>query len=85
MLIDFFFTLKSAKIPVSIKEFLVLLEALERQVISPSLDDFYYLSRTTLVKDEAHFDKFDQAFGSYFHGVETLFHQEIPSRRHRRP
>ncbi len=56
MLIDFFFTLKSAKVPVSIKEFLVLLEALERQVISPSLDDFYYLSRTALVKDEAHFD-----------------------------
>jgi uncharacterized protein with von Willebrand factor type A (vWA) domain len=80
MLIDFFFTLKSAKIPVSIKEFLVLLEALDRQVITASLDDFYYLSRTTLVKDEAHFDKFDQAFGSYFHGVETLFEKnlEIP-------
>ena len=79
MLIDFFFTLKSAKIPVSIKEFLVLLEALEHQVISPSLDDFYYLSRTTLVKDEAHFDKFDQAFGSYFHGVETLFEKNLAS------
>ena len=80
MLIDFFFTLKSAKIPVSIKEFLVLLEALDRQVITASLDDFYYLSRTTLVKDEAHFDKFDQAFGSYFRGVETLFEKnpEIP-------
>lgn len=80
MLIDFFFTLRSAKIPVSIKEFLVLLEALEKQVIAPSLDDFYYLSRITLVKDEAHFDKFDQAFGAYFHGVDTLFDKaaEIP-------
>ena len=80
MLIDFFFTLKSAKIPVSIKEFLVLLEALEKQVIAPSLDDFYYLSRITLVKDEANFDKFDQAFGAYFHGVETLFEKnpDIP-------
>ena len=80
MLIDFFFTLKSAKIPVSIKEFLVLLEALEKQVITPSLDDFYYLSRITLVKDEANFDKFDKAFGAYFHGVETLFEKnpEIP-------
>ena len=80
MLIDFFFTLKSAKIPVSIKEFLVLLEALEKQVIAPSLDDFYYLSRITLVKDEANFDKFDKAFGAYFHGVETLFEKnaEIP-------
>ena len=80
MLIDFFFTLKSAKIPVSIKEFLVLLEALEKQVIAPSLDDFYYLSRITLVKDEANFDKFDKAFGAYFHGIETLFEKnpEIP-------
>ena len=80
MLIDFFFTLKSAKIPVSIKEFLVLLEALEKKVITPSLDDFYYLSRITLVKDEANFDKFDKAFGAYFHGVETLFEKnpEIP-------
>ena len=80
MLIDFFFTLKSAKIPVSIKEFLVLLEALEKQLIAPSLDDFYYLSRITLVKDEANFDKFDKAFGAYFHGVDTLFEKaaEIP-------
>ena len=80
MLIDFFFTLKSAKIPVSIKEFLVLLEALEKQLIAPSLDDFYYLSRITLVKDEANFDKFDKAFGAYFHGVNTLFEKaaEIP-------
>jgi hypothetical protein len=80
MLIDFFFTLKSAKIPVSIKEFLVLLEALEKQVIAPSLDDFYYLSRITLVKDEANFDKFDKAFGAYFHGIETLLEKnaEIP-------
>ncbi len=80
MLIDFFFTLKGAKIPVSIKEFLILLEALERQVIAPSLDEFYYLSRTTLVKDEANFDKFDKAFSYYFHGAETLFDKapEIP-------
>ena len=80
MLIEFFFTLRNAKVPVSIKEFLALLEALEKQVIAPSLDDFYYLSRITLVKDEAHFDKFDRAFGAYFHGVDTLFDKaaEIP-------
>ena len=80
MLIDFFFTLKDAKIPVSIKEFLMLLEALDKQVITPSLDDFYYLARTTLVKDEANFDKFDKAFGYYFHGAQTLFDKapEIP-------
>ncbi len=80
MLIDFFFTLKDAKVPVSIKEFLILLEGLQKQVIAPSLDEFYYLARTTLVKDEAHFDKFDKAFGHYFHGAQTLFDAapEIP-------
>jgi len=73
MLIDFFFTLRDAKVPVSIKEFLTLLEALEQQVIAPSLDEFYYLARLTLVKDEAHFDKFDRAFGLYFKGIDTVF------------
>ena len=80
MLIDFFFTLKNAKIPVSITEFLLLLEAMQKNVIAPSLNDFYYLSRTVLVKDEAHFDKFDKAFSLYFHGIDALFdkHPEIP-------
>ncbi|MFM7669839.1 MAG: vWA domain-containing protein [Betaproteobacteria bacterium] len=73
MLIDFFFTLKDARVPVSIKEFLMLIEALDKQVISSSIDDFYYLARTTLVKDEANFDKFDKAFGYYFHGAQTIF------------
>lgn len=72
MLIDFFYQLKDAKVPVSIKEFLTLLEALDKRVISGSLDDFYYLARTCLVKDEKHFDKFDKVFGSYFKGVESL-------------
>ncbi|HEX7643440.1 MAG TPA: VWA domain-containing protein [Noviherbaspirillum sp.] len=80
MLIDFFFTLKDAKIPVSIKEFLILLEAMKKNVTGPSLDDFYFLSRMTLVKDEAHYDKFDKAFGLYFKGIETVFDKsaEIP-------
>lgn len=80
MLIDFFFTLKDAKIPVSIKEFLILLEAMQKSVINPSLDDFYFLSRMTLVKDEAHFDKFDKAFGLYFKGIDAVFEKnaEIP-------
>jgi uncharacterized protein with von Willebrand factor type A (vWA) domain len=79
MLIDFFFLLKKARIPVSIKEFLVLLEALQKQVIGPSLDDFYFLARLSLVKDEAYFDKFDRAFGQYFKGVTTLDeHAEVP-------
>lgn len=75
MLIDFFFMLKDAKIPVSIKEFLVLLEALEKEVISLSFDDFYYLARLTLVKDESNFDKFDRAFGLYFKGISTAFEE----------
>ncbi|CAG9176795.1 vWA domain-containing protein [Cupriavidus pampae] len=72
MLIDFFFSLRHAKLPVSVKEYLTMLEALRAQVISPSIDEFYYLSRMTLVKDEKHFDKFDQTFAAYFKGVENL-------------
>jgi uncharacterized protein with von Willebrand factor type A (vWA) domain len=72
MLIDFFFTLRNARLPVSVNEYLTLLGALKQQVIAPSLDEFYYLARLTLVKDEKHFDKFDQAFGSYFHGIDKI-------------
>ena len=70
MLIDFFYTLRDAKLPVSVKEYLTLVEALKARVIAPSLDDFYYLARMTLVKDEQYFDRFDQAFGAYFRGIE---------------
>ncbi|VVD94212.1 vWA domain-containing protein [Pandoraea terrigena] len=72
MLIDFFYTLRAAKLPVSVKEYLTLLEALQRQVIAPSLDEFYYLARLSLIKDEKHYDKFDQAFGAYFKGVQQI-------------
>jgi len=94
MLIDFFYTLRSAKLPVSVKEYLTLLEALKKGVVGPNttqddsdgaaagykIDDFYYLSRTTLVKDEKHYDKFDRAFSAYFKGVEMLadFTKDIP-------
>jgi uncharacterized protein with von Willebrand factor type A (vWA) domain len=71
MLIDFFYHLRAARLPVSIKELLTLLEALRREVIAPSIDEFYFLARATLVKDEALFDKFDRAFGEYFNGVRT--------------
>ncbi|MFN9478067.1 MAG: vWA domain-containing protein [Betaproteobacteria bacterium] len=81
MLIDFFFHLRAARLPVSIKEHLTLLEALRRGVIAPSIDEFYFLARATLVKDEALFDKFDRAFGEYFSGVRTAlgFEREIPA------
>ncbi|WP_206953241.1 vWA domain-containing protein [Trinickia acidisoli] len=72
MLIDFFYTLRAARLPVSVKEYLTLLEALRERVIGPSLDEFYYLARLVLIKDERYFDKFDQAFGAYFRGVQQL-------------
>jgi len=72
MLIEFFLKLKQGALPVSIKEFLVLLEALDRRVISGSIDDFYYLSRACMVKDEANYDKFDRVFGAYFKGITGL-------------
>jgi uncharacterized protein with von Willebrand factor type A (vWA) domain len=80
MLIDFFYTLRSARLPVSIKEYLTLLEGLKAGVIDTTVEQFYYLARTTLVKDEAHYDKFDRAFSAYFKGVERVadFTQEVP-------
>ena len=80
MLTGFFLHLKSHKLPVSTRELLTLLEALEKRVISLSLDDFYTLSRACFVKDEQHFDRFDLAFGSYFKGIDAIFdiRAEIP-------
>jgi len=85
MLIDFFYTLRAAKLPISVREYLTLLEALQANVVGPasdacSIDDFYHLARTVMVKDEKHFDKFDKAFGAYFKGVEMLtdFTKEVP-------
>ena len=72
MLIDFFLHLKAKKLPVSTREFLTLLEALKEHVAENSIDDFYFLARTCLVKDETHYDKFDQAFGEYFKGVTQI-------------
>jgi len=72
MLSSFFFKLKEHKLPVSIKEWLTLLDAMRKNVISPSIEEFYYLSRIALVKDEANFDKFDRAFGEFFKGIESL-------------
>ncbi len=73
MLVDFFYTLKRAQIPVSITEYLSLLKTLDAGVSATSVDDFYYLARAALVKDERHYDRFDQAFGAYFKGLEEKF------------
>jgi uncharacterized protein with von Willebrand factor type A (vWA) domain len=77
VLIDFFLHLKSAKLPVSTREFLTLLDALKHDVVSTSIDDFYFLARTCLVKDEALYDRFNLAFGAYFKGVEGLLDMDV--------
>ncbi|MEX0942156.1 MAG: VWA domain-containing protein [Pseudomonadales bacterium] len=72
MLINFFLALKKARIPVSITELLHLMDILKARLVYADIDDFYYLSRMALVKDERHYDKFDRAFGIYFKGLEDM-------------
>jgi uncharacterized protein with von Willebrand factor type A (vWA) domain len=72
MLINFFLALKKERIPVSITELLHLLDVLKARLVYADIDDFYYLSRMALVKDERHYDKFDRAFSTYFKGLEDL-------------
>ena len=69
MLFTFFLTLRAAGLKPSLSEFLMLLEALSKHVAIFSMDDFYHLSRATLVKDETQYDRFDRAFAAYFKGV----------------
>lgn len=80
MLIDFFFALRAARLPVSVTEYLSLLQALQARVVDGSVDDFYHLARLALVKDEAHYDRYDRAFAAYFRGVSQRadFTQELP-------
>ena len=72
MLINLFNTVRAYGVPVSLKEFLDLLKALEKQLVFANWNDFYFLSRTILVKDEKYFDKFDRAFDVYFRGIENM-------------
>ncbi|MDX2361240.1 MAG: VWA domain-containing protein [Crocinitomicaceae bacterium] len=69
--------LKNQGIPVTIKEYLNLLEGLNKQVIQRNVDEFYYLCKTVLIKQEKHLDQFDQLFGAYFKGIETISDEEI--------
>ena len=77
MFVNFFHELKSANVPVSLREYLSLLEALDNDVIGAQVEDFYYLSRAALVKDERNLDKFDQVFGHVFKGLENLTEGEM--------
>jgi uncharacterized protein with von Willebrand factor type A (vWA) domain len=72
MFIDFFLELKETKVPVSVKEFLMLMEAMDQGLANYRVDEFYYLSRAALVKDERHLDRFDRAFAKTFDGIEFL-------------
>lgn len=72
MFAKFFDELRAAKLPVTLKEYLTLMQALDADVAESRVNDFYYLSRATLVKDERNLDKFDRVFGSVFKGLETL-------------
>lgn len=73
MLVPFFYKLREAGVPVSITEFLTLLEALQARLAQANAEEFYFLARAALVKDERHFDRFDRAFAAYFKAAEHTF------------
>ncbi len=77
MFVHFFHELKKANVPVSLREYLTLLEAIDADVIERRVEDFYYLSRAALVKDERNLDKFDVVFGHVFKGLELVGDGEI--------
>ena len=77
MFLDFFLLLKNDGIPVTIKEYLTLLEALDKDVIDCSVDDFYFLCRSSLIKHEQNLDRFDRLFGLYFKGIERIDDEEF--------
>jgi uncharacterized protein with von Willebrand factor type A (vWA) domain len=72
MLINFFHGLRDAGVPVTTKELLDLLEGLKQRIAFADMDDFYYFSRTCMVKDEKYFDRFDRAFGLHFQDLQEL-------------
>ena len=77
MFLNLFDEMKSAKIPVSLREYLTFLEALTAGVAIFDVNDFYYLARTSLVKDERHIDRFDQVFSHVFKGLEQIELEEV--------
>ncbi|WP_085297530.1 vWA domain-containing protein [Cognaticolwellia mytili] len=80
MFIDFFLTLKKHKVPCSLRELLDLIAVLKKGVIFANIDDFYNLAKIVMVKDEIHYDKYDNAFAEYFKGIENIdvFDQVLP-------
>ncbi len=72
MFLTFFSELRAAKVPVTLREYLTLMEALDRDLAEKRVEEFYFLARTCLVKDERNLDRFDRIFGQVFKGLETL-------------
>ena len=85
MLVQFFFTLRKYRLPVSLRELLDLINALKKGVIFADVDAFYHLARTIMVKDETHFDRFDKAFSDYFSGIADLDLLESLKQQHNLP
>src|SRR3974377_2013319 len=82
MFATFFHELKQAGLPVTLREYLTLMEAMERDLAGRRIEDFYYLSRAALVKDERNLAKFDRVFGHVFKGLELIeqaLNAEIPT------
>jgi uncharacterized protein len=82
MFVAFFHELKTAGVPVTLREYLTLMEAMEQDLAGRRVEDFYYLARTALVKDERNLDKFDRVFGHVFKGLELMseaLSAEIPA------
>ena len=78
MFVTFFTELKAAGVPVTLREYLTLMEAMQADLAARQVDYFYYLARATLVKDERNIDKFDRVFGSVFKGLEMLGEAATP-------
>src|SRR6202000_3360419 len=72
MFLQFFTSLRDAQVPVTLREYLTLMEALDADLAEQTVENFYYLSRAALVKDERNLDKFDRVFGTVFKGLESL-------------
>jgi hypothetical protein len=72
MFLQFFTSLRDAQVPVTLREYLTLMEALDADLAEQTVENFYYLSRAALVKDERNLDKFDRVFGTVFKGLENL-------------
>ncbi|MEM1234643.1 MAG: VWA domain-containing protein [Pseudomonadota bacterium] len=77
MFLPFFENLRTARVPVSLREYLSFLEGMRRALVMYDVEDFYYLARTIMVKDERHIDRFDQAFAATFEGLEAISAEEV--------